>query len=138
MITPLLVGVLLALGVAVFAHVVGFDRDRAFYATVLCVVASFYGLFAILGGSMTALGVECLAMLVFVALAVVGFRSKPVLVVVGLIGHGLFDMVHGHFITNPGLPVWWPTFCASYDVVAGLFLAWLLRKRASVDAAKNP
>lgn len=125
MITPLLVGIILAIAVAVFAHVVGFDRDRAFYATVLCVVASYYGLFAILGHSLSALAAESAAMGVFLLLAVLGFRFSPWLLALGLVGHGLFDVVHGHLIANPGLPAWWPTFCASYDVIAGLGLGWL-------------
>ena len=41
-----LVGVGLALVVAVFGTLVGFDRHRAFYPTVLIVIASYYGLFA--------------------------------------------------------------------------------------------
>ena len=32
---PYLIGVVLSLGVALFARCVGFDRDRAFYPTVL-------------------------------------------------------------------------------------------------------
>jgi hypothetical protein len=46
----------------------------------------------------------------------------------GLIGHGLFDFVHGHFISNPGVPAWWPGFCGTYDVVAGAYLAVLLKR----------
>ena len=36
---PLLVGLLLSLGVAVFARRTGLDRDRAFYPTVMIVIA---------------------------------------------------------------------------------------------------
>lgn len=46
-----LVGCVLALVVALFARVVGLDRDRAFYPTVLVVIACLYDLFAVLGGS---------------------------------------------------------------------------------------
>ena len=38
------IGVLLSLAVAGFARLVGFDRDRAFYATVLIVVALVLGI----------------------------------------------------------------------------------------------
>lgn len=34
------IGVVVALGVALFAMLVGLDRDRAFYSTVTIVVAS--------------------------------------------------------------------------------------------------
>jgi hypothetical protein len=46
-----LVGVILTLAVAAFAFVVGFDRERAFYPTVLIVIASYYALFAVMGAS---------------------------------------------------------------------------------------
>ena len=69
-----LVGICLALAVSVFATVVGFDRQRAFYSTVLIVVASYYGLFAVMGGSVQALLIESAVMVVFILAAVVGFK----------------------------------------------------------------
>jgi hypothetical protein len=46
-----LVGGLLALTVGALATLVHLDRDRAFYPTVLIVVASYYALFAVMTGS---------------------------------------------------------------------------------------
>ena len=125
------IGVLLSLAVAGFARLVGFDRDRAFYATVLIVVASYYVLFAVMGGGQV-LVAELLGMSVFGAAAVLGFKLSPWIVAAGLAGHGVFDSFHGRVITNPGMPAWWPAFCGSYDVCAGVILAWLLwRERKS-------
>lgn len=123
---PLVIGTLLAVVVALFARLSGFDRDRAFYPTVLIVVGSYYELFAVLGGSTPALIHESAAMLVFVALAYLAFRFSLWFAVAGLIGHGLFDGVHGGLIANPGVPAWWPPFCAAYDVAAGVILALLI------------
>jgi len=39
---PYVIGIVLSAGVAVFARVVGFDRDRAFYPTVMIVIACHY------------------------------------------------------------------------------------------------
>ena len=126
------IGVLLSLAVAGFARLVGFDRDRAFYATVLIVVASYYVLFAVMGGGGQVLVAELLGMSVFGAAAVIGFKLSPWIVAAGLVVHGIFDSFHGRVIANPGMPPWWPAFCASYDVCAGVILAWLLwRERKS-------
>ena len=125
---PLMVGLLLALAVGVFATVVGLDRDRAFYPTVTIVVASLYALFAVMGSSTDALVLECLAGAVFLAGAVLGFRSSLWIVAVALASHGLFDFVHASIISNPGVPGWWPQFCGAYDVAAGAFLAWQLKR----------
>lgn len=118
-----LIGVVLALGTGVFGAVVGFDRERGFYPVVLVVIASYYALFAVMGGAMAALAVEVAIMVAFVVLAVVGFRRAPWLVVAGLAGHGVLDMVHPHLVANPGVPAWWPMFCMAFDVVAAGYLA---------------
>lgn len=123
----LMVGTLLAVAVAVFARIVGLDRDRAFYPTVMVVIAALYSLFAVMGGSTPALLREMMAGAVFVVAAVYGFRSSLWIVALALTGHGLFDFVHGRLIANPGVPAFWPAFCGAYDVTAGAGLAWLLR-----------
>jgi hypothetical protein len=123
------VGIVLALVVSCFARLTGFDRDRAFYPTVAVVVASYYVLFAVMGGSMRAVVLETVVMIVFTVCAVTGLRYSPWLTVAGLAAHGLFDFVHAHLIDNPGVPQWWPAFCGAYDVVAAACLAWLSRDR---------
>lgn len=123
----LLVGALLALAVGLFATVVGLDRDRAFYPVVTIVIAFLYSLFAVMGNSTPALVLESLVGMVFLALAVAGFRRSLWIVVGALAAHGLFDSIHGAIISNPGVPAWWPGFCLTYDVTAAAYLAWLLR-----------
>ncbi len=123
----LLVGAFLALAVGLFATSLGLDRDRAFYPTVTIVIASYYALFAVMGGSTHVLILESLVGAVFLAAAVSGFRSSLWVVVVALAAHGMFDLVHGRVIANPGVPSWWPQFCLAFDVSAAAYLAWLLK-----------
>ena len=123
----LLVGALLALSVTLLASVAGLDRDRAFYPTVTIVIASYYGLFAVMGGSQQALAIELSIGAVFLSIAVAGFRSSLWLVVAALAAHGIFDFVRGGAIENPGVPVWWPPFCLAYDITAAGCLAALLK-----------
>jgi hypothetical protein len=121
-----LIGASLALAIGLFATWVGFDRERAFYSTVTIVVASYYVLFAVMGGSSHALLTECAVVVPFVVAATAGFKRSQWLVVAALAGHGTLDFVHPHLITNPGVPVWWPNFCMSYDLVAAGYLTALL------------
>jgi hypothetical protein len=118
------VGILLALFVCLFARGVGFDRDRALYPTVLMVIASYYVLFAVMGGSTHALTLESVAMSAFVLIAVAGFKRNPRLVVAALGAHGVFDFFHVRLVNNPGVPAWWPAFCLSFNVSMAAFLAW--------------
>ena len=122
----LLIGALLAFAVGLFARVSRLDRDRSFYPTVAIVIASFYSLFAVMGKSTRALVLESLIAAAFAAAAILGFRSSLWVVVIVLGAHGVFDLVHGALVLNPGVPHWWAAFCLSYDATAAGFLAWLL------------
>lgn len=129
MFMPFVLGIVLSAGVAVFARRTGFDRDRAFYPTVMIVIASYYVLFAAMSGSIRTVVIETLVMALFAVAAVAGFKSSSWIVVAALAGHGIFDAVHGFVVDNAGVPSWWPAWCLAYDVGAAAGLAWLLRRR---------
>jgi hypothetical protein len=99
---------IMSLAVAGFAVVIGFNRERAFYPTVLIVIASYYVLFAAMGASRHTLIIEIVVAGGFLLVAVLGFRRNFWLIVTALIGHGIFDSVHHFLIDNPGVPHWWP------------------------------
>ena len=128
------IGAVLALGACGLGVVAGFERDRAFYPVMLIVIASYYDLFAVIGGDKGVLGVEIAISLGFAAIAVLGFRVNLWLTVAGLLGHAGLDFVHGQWVANPGLPSWWPAFCATFDAVAGLYLLWALTSKR-IDAS---
>lgn len=121
-----LIGAGLALAVGLLATAAGLDRDRAFYPTVMIVIAFYYGLFAAITGSLQILALESIAIAVFLVASVAGFRRSLWLVVAALAAHGVYDLVHAQLIANPGVPHWWPAFCLAYDLVAAAYLAWLL------------
>ena len=131
-----LIGVILAAATCVFfGMLVGFDRERLFYPMMLPPIATYYILFAAMGSSTQALTIESLVASVFLMLAVVGFKQNLWLIVAALVGHGVFDFFHHLVIQNPGMPVWWPGFCMSFDVLAGCFLALLLARRSGFERA---
>jgi hypothetical protein len=123
------IGAVLAIATGVFGRVAKFDRESAFYSTVLIVVASYYLLFAAIGADTHALLVETIFFLAFSAIAVIGFKGDLRCVAAGLIAHGLFDFfLHGH-IPNTGMPVWGPGFCGAYDVVIGVWMLVGVKRR---------
>lgn len=124
-----LVGALLALAVTWLANVVGFERERSFYSTVLIVVASYYVLFAVMAASERSLVIEMACAGAFLVAAVLGFKASLWLVAMGLVGHGVFDFFHHWLIPNPGVPPWWPGFCLTFDVIFGALLAVHLVRR---------
>jgi len=134
---PYVIGIVLSAGVAVFARVVGFDRDRAFYPTVMIVIAAYYVLFAAMSGSVQTVVIESAVMVMFAAAAVAGFKSSAWIVVVALASHGVFDAVHGYVIENAGVPAWWPAWCLSYDLGAAAILAWLTKREPEPTHARH-
>jgi len=133
-----LIGTLVAVAVVVFAKLSGFDRERVFYPAVLIVTATYYILFAAIGNSVQALSIESGVAGVFAALAVLGFKKSFWLIPAGFAGHGAFDLVHSSIVQNPGTPIWWPGFCMSFDVIAGILVAVLLVRRSGFQAEKLP
>lgn len=121
-----LIGIVLALGVCLLTTAAGMHRDRALYPTMAIVVASYYALFAVIGGEHAVLLPEITGIVAFVVLAIISFRVNLWFAVVGIGGHGVFDGIHAQLIADPGVPQWWPGFCMSFDVVAAVWLAILL------------
>ena len=126
-----LIGLILALAVAGSATAIGLDRERAFYPTVLMVIASYYYvLFAVMGASPRTLLIEIAVASGCLLFAVLGFKRSLWFAVAAIVGHGVFDSVHHWFIANPGVPYGWPGFCLTFDVILGAWLAVrLLRAR---------
>lgn len=121
-----LIGAVLALSVGLSATFIGLDRDRSFYPTVMAVIASYYALFAVMCGSIQALVIELIVIVAFLGASIAGFKRSLWLVVAALAAHGVFDLLHGYMIENPGVPLWWPRFCLAFDFVVAVYLAWLL------------
>jgi hypothetical protein len=124
------IGLFLSLAVAGFAIIVGLDRERAFYPTVVIVIALYYVLFAVMAPSGRPLVDEIFAASAFLVLATIGYKRNLWLVAIALVGHGVFDFVHHFLIENPGVPHWWPGFCSVFDLIFGGVLAvGLMRRR---------
>lgn len=124
-----LIGILLSLGTVVFAAVIGLDRERSFYSTVLFVVATYYVLFAVMGASRRTLMIEIAVAGGFFLFAALGFKGNLWLVAAALLAHGIFDFIRSSLIANPGVPHWWPGFCLAFDVIFGGWLALRLLQR---------
>jgi hypothetical protein len=127
---PVLVGVALAPLIVLLGRLSRLDRDRAMYPITLIVIATYYVLFATMGGAQ-ALPAELIAATVFIVVAILGFRTNLWWVAAGIAAHGLlFDWVlHPRLIANAGMPQFWPAFCGSIDVALGAILAILLFTR---------
>jgi hypothetical protein len=127
---PFAIGIVLSVGVTLFARWVGFDR-RTFYPTVMIVIAAYYVLFAIMSGSIETVVAESVLMMGFAIAAVVGFKRSEWIVAAALAAHGVMDGFHSYLVQNTGVPGWWPAWCLAYDVGAAVCLGLLIRGRSA-------
>lgn len=116
-------GLLIGLAVPALPALTGIGRGRDFPAIVLIAIAFYYVLFGAMSGSTQALAQESIVATGFVLVAIAGFRVRAWVLAAAIAGHGIFDIVHHAFIDNPGVPAWWPGFCATADIVIGAALA---------------
>lgn len=138
MVMELLIGLTLAGLTVVSARFAGFDRERAFYPVILIVIASYYILFASMGQSSASLLPEMGWAVAFSGVSIAGYKRSMWLVVAGLVAHGIFDFVHAFLVSNPGVPPFWPSFCAGFDVLIAAYLAskLILRKTMEQEAMR--
>jgi hypothetical protein len=124
----IVIGVGGAVFVALFGGGTGLDRERGFYPTLLIVIALYYVLFAAMDPLRQALVPELVIAAGFTAVAAWGFLRNLWIAAAGILAHGAQDFVHSMFVTNPGVPEWWPGFCGSIDVALAAYLAVLIRR----------
>ena len=121
-------GILVAIAIAGLAHGYRLERSRRFYPVLLIIIAVFYIGFAVLSGNPTTLLYESLFAFVFIIIALIALRAKKKIALIiglGLIAHGAFDLVHDQVINNNAVPLWWPHFCAAVDIGLGIWLLYL-------------
>lgn len=130
-----LVGV--AVGVLTIVVARGIRGQRWLYAIGLLVLPGLYAMFALRAGDPAVVTKELIYGVPFIVAGLVfafmSVRWSAVVVGAFWILHGLYDLTHGQFFTNAGVPGWYPVFCFSVDVVVGGYLLWLSRRIANAN-----
>ena len=97
--------------------------ERWLYSVGLLTLPSLYAFFALRAGDQAVAVREMIYGIPYVVggllFALVGVRQSAVVVGVLWLVHGLYDLVHGRLVTNPGVPGWYPIWCFVVDVVIG-------------------
>lgn len=111
--------------------------ERWLYSLGLLTLPGLYASFALRAGE-PAVGVkEMIYGLPFVVaglvFALVSVRRSAVVVGAFWLLHGVYDLVHDQFVTNDGVPGWYPIFCFVVDAVVGAYVLWLSRRVPNAD-----
>ena len=130
--TAFIIGVVLAAALIIFGKIMGYEKDRSFFPTILIVITSYYVLFAILDGSISTLLIEIAVAAFFSVTGIWAGYRYPAAVGAAIALHGCFDFVYGDFYLNGGVPVWWPAFCAGIDIPFGLWVIYFSYKTRGI------
>ena len=107
------------------------------YAIGLLVLPGLYTLFALKSGEQAVVGKELIYGSPFVVAGLVfafaSVRNSAVVVGAFWILHALYDLSHAQFFTNAGVPIWYPIFCFSVDVIVGAYLLWMSRRISNAN-----
>ena len=130
-----LIGVAVGILTIVCARII--RGQRWLYSIGLLTLPGLYAFFALQAGE-HAVGIKEMIygipyVVVGLVLAFVSVRQSAVVVGAFWMLHGLYDLTHSQFITNTGVPSWYPVFCFSVDVVIGAYLLWLSRRISSAN-----
>jgi hypothetical protein len=139
------VGIMAALGtITIFRKMFGPKSEQTLYAMFLIGVAALYLAFLAYFGAASASHLETIAVIVFVAIALLGLRLPFALIIGYSLLHGLWDMAHelqahgGHSWFEPGqltaIPLAYGFFCAAFDL---FMAAYFYRRRVEWNAARK-
>jgi hypothetical protein len=139
-VTEALVGA--AVGVLTIVAARSIRGERWVYSLGLLSLPSLYASFALAAGQQAVAVTEMTYGLPYLIAGVfftfVGVRHSAVVVGTFWLLHGLFDLAHDQFFTNPGVPVWYPVFCFVVDAVVGAYLLWLSRRVPATHPGRAP
>jgi hypothetical protein len=100
-------------------------RDTAFglLAILLGMIASVYLGYALADGRLRAFQVEYVGMVAFAALATIDLaRHSALLLALGYLGHGLWDLLHHRGGVDVRMPGWYVPLCLGYDTVVAIYV----------------
>ena len=122
----------IAVGILTIVLARAIRGERWVYAIGLLTLPTLYASFALRVGDQ-AIGLkELLYGLPFIVaglvFALASARQSAFVVGAFWMLHAVYDLVHDHFLINPGRPDWYPVLCFMVDVVVGAYVLWLSRR----------
>ncbi len=123
-----IIGVVSAVIIVALAKFTKFERDLSFYPTILIVIGLLYVLFAVIDGRIWVVLFESLFAILFTTIAIIGFKKSEIIVGIGIMLHGFFDISHHLLIENRGVPIFWAGFCLAIDFLLGVYIIFAKNK----------
>lgn len=128
--TETISGIVAAIVIIILSRVlVKYFTTRLFAATVLVAIAFIYVGFSLKNNPAELIMLESGVALVFYFMALTGYTRNNKLIAIGIILHGVWDILHHNkFLIGTDVPVYWPSFCLTIDLVDGLYFLFVFKK----------
>ena len=122
----LVAGIVIAIYVVVRFRKTKLKKRKWVYPLFLATFPIYYWAFAVYGSDYMALKNELLTGALFITLAYGAYKlsnfNAPLVLAIGYMGHAIYDVGHNTLFINSGVPLWWPEFCGSVDILIGIYL----------------
>ncbi len=133
----LFIGIVVAVLIIVSFKQKGLEQSKKAYPILLATFPIYYWCFAIYDLNVKALLTEIYVGLFFIFVAGLAYKLKKkaslYVLAIGLILHGVYDVVHLYWNQKPITPAWWAEFCGAVDILVGLYVFWLSQKDVALS-----
>jgi hypothetical protein len=128
--TEALSGIVVAIVVIILTRLLsGYFTAKLMATTILVAIAFIYVGFSLKGNTVSDIILECTMALFFYFLALIGYTRKPLLIAIGIILHGVWDILHHRgMLLHTDIPGYWPSFCLIVDVIDGLYFFFIFNR----------
>ncbi|MGC9462328.1 hypothetical protein [Vibrio genomosp. F10] len=130
-IIALLIGCVVAIAIVYKFKHAGLEGKPWTYPALLASFPAYYWLFSVHAADYDALVFEFIVGLAFMVVAYLGYRVQRrlslLILSIGFMGHGVYDVFHTFVSYHPVAPTWWAEFCGSVDILVSLYLLWLAK-----------
>jgi len=103
--------------------------------TILVAIAFIYVGFSLKNNPVSLIILEIAFALALYFLAIIGYVKNNTLIALGIILHGLWDILHHNgFLIGTDIADYWPSFCFAIDVIDGTYFLYFFRKHNTVNS----
>jgi len=124
----LLIGIISAILIILYFKKRKLEEEQLPYPILLATFPVYYFAFALYVSDFVALYKEIGISLIFLLVVYLAIKSNrkisALLIALGCIAHGIYDIFHNTLFVNNGTPEWWTEFCGSIDLILGIYLIY--------------
>jgi len=106
-------------------------------ATILCSIAFIYVGFSLKANTISSIALEITVTLAFYLIAIVGYARNTVLIAVGILLHGVWDILHhSALLVTTDIPGYWPLYCLATDIILSVYFFLVFIKSNDKQSAR--